>query len=288
MSDDILHQVPTGPATEQAEVGQPSAPAVAGTAEGTGASEQQQAVLAEQQAAEQRIEERRIRQERARRNQEAAFRRLSAEKDQLQSALLEVVRKQAGGQQEQGQTRPSDGAPKREDFSSWEDYEDARIDWRAARKAQELAERNERELAQRLQNASRQAYDQQITQAHNERNAQFAAAVPDFADVTDRDDVIVPDVAAEAIKNVPNGPEILYAIGRDPSIAARMHSMTPAQQAAYVGQMSASLMFRQPQVSQAPAPGKPVGGQSSPVTDPAKMSYEEFVKYRRRQIAARR
>jgi hypothetical protein len=105
--------------------------------------------------------------------------------------------------------------------------------------------------------------------------------------VTDRDDIIVPPDAADAIKNVPNGPEVIYAMGKEPALAQRLQSMTPNQQAAFVGQLSAALLMRPAQVSKAPAPGKPVGGNSSPVTDLSKMPYDDFVKARRKQIAAR-
>lgn len=291
MSDDILHQGATVPATPNAEEVQPSqTPEAEGQqAEGTGASETKPGET-EQQAAERIVQERKVRQERARRNKEAAFNRLRSERDQLQQVVMDMARRNAGGPQDQGQQqRPQDAPPKREDYATWEQYEDARIDWRAERKAMEAAARRDYEMQSRMAEARRQQFDSQLTQAHVERVEKFAQAVPDFADVTDRDDIVIPEVAAEAIKSAPNSPEILYAIGRDPQIAARLHGMSPAQQAMFVGQLSAAMALRTQEVSRAPEPGKPVAGKSSPVTSLSDAtSYDDFVKVRRKQISGRR
>lgn len=279
MSDDVLHTMPT---SGTVEVGQPSTEAPEGVAEGTGASET--VAETEQQAAERIVQERQVRQRRAQQNQRAAFERLARERDEFKNALLAQT-----DYRRQPEAQPTaERAPKREDFATWEEYEDARVDWRVETKGRKFQEQQANEVAQYLRQAQRQQQDEQLTSAHVQRVADFARAVPDFADVTDRDDVIIPDVAAEAIKNMPNSPQIVYAIGRDETLAHRMHGMTPTQQAAFVGQLSAALMQRNPQVSKAPAPGTPVSGRSSPAPTLENANYDEFVKLRRKQIASRR
>lgn len=281
MSDDVFHTMPTG---ETVEVAQPSTEAdpQGDVAEGTGASE---SVESEQQAAERIVQERQVRQRRAQHNQRAAFERLARERDEFKAALLSQVEQRRAPEPVQA---PVDRAPRRDDFSTWEEYEDARLDWRFELKTKATQEKQARELANYLQHAQRQQQDEQLTSAHGQRVAEFAKAVPDFAEVTDRDDVEIPNAAAEAIKNMPNSPQIVYAIGRDETLAHRMRDMTATQQAAFVGQLSAALMYQRPQVSKAPAPGVPVGGRSSPSPSLETANYDEFVKLRRKQIAARR
>ena len=286
MSDEIFHQAPTAPAAEPAAVGQPSTEVAqpSGT-EGTGASEQ--VAETEAQAAERIVKERQIRQQRAARNQESAFRRLAEKNDALTAALMEAVRK--GTPQQATVADNTDKPPRREDFDTWEAYEDARVDHRVEMKARQANEKQVRELAQLLERSQREQQQTSLITQHAQRNAEFARAVPDFADVTDRPDIDIPGPASEAIMELPNSPAVLYVIGKDPSLAEAMHSMRPYQQAAFVGQISAALMQRSPQVSQAPPPGTPVGSRSSaPLTLETATKYEDFVRIRRNQIAQKR
>ena len=84
--------------------------------------------------------------------------------------------------------------------------------------------------------------------------------------------MVIPAAASEAIMSMPNSPAVLYAIGKDPELALQMQQLSPAQQAAFVGQVSASLMYRPPQVSKAPPPGTPVGGRGSATSQPTTAS----------------
>lgn len=281
MSDDILHQAPMAPAATPAEVVQPSTEVAqpSGT-EGTGASEQ--VAETEAQAAERIVKERQIRQQRAAKNQEAAFRRLADKNDALTAALMDAVRK--GTPQQTPVVDNTDKAPRREDFDTWEAYEDARVDWRVETKARQANEKQVRELAQLLERSQREQQQTSLITQHAQRNTEFAKHVPDFADVTDRPDVEIPGPASEAIMELPNSPAVLYAIGKDPSLAEAMHNMRPFQQAAFVGQISAALMQRSPQISQAPPPGTPVGSKSTSTPSLATASYADYVKMRRKGV----
>lgn len=284
MADDILHQGPTAEVAPVEEV-QPSTEAPnEGVADGTGAPAQEQET--EAQAAERIVQERRVRQQRAAKNQEAAFARLAAKNDELTRALMEAVKR--GSPQQSQPEAPADKAPSREDFDSWEAYEDARVEYKLEQKLAKQTEKQAKELAELIQRSQAQQREQSLHSEHVQRTVEFARSVPDFEAVTDRDDIEVPPAAVEAIKSVPNGPAVVYAMGRDPSLAYRLQNMGPTQQAAFVGQISASLMQRNLEVSQAPAPGKPVGTRSASAPTLETANYDEFVKLRRKQIAARR
>lgn len=284
--DDVLHQAPTAPAAEPiAEVVQPSTEGAVAPAEGTGVSGQVAETPEQQQQRESR--ERQEREETARRNQRAAWERVTRQRDEAIETALALARK-AMGQQEQAPQVPQPAGPPRVDqFERYEDYEAARIAWMVDQRVQQRDAQRQAELAQRVAQAQQQSYQEQLARDHGERVAKFAKQVPDFDRVVDRDDIVVPDHASEAIMNLPNGPQILYAIGQDPSLAGRMHRMTPLQQAAFVGQISAALAAQGPQISKAPAPGEPVSGKSTAPVTLENASYDEFVKIRRRQIAQR-
>jgi DNA polymerase III gamma/tau subunit len=283
MSDDVLHN---GPTAAPVEVAQPSKEGTSNEvlADGTGAPAQEQE--SEEAKAERIVQERKVRQERSRRNQEAAFARLASKNDELTQALMEAVKR---GNPQQAQPTAPDKAPAREDYQSWEDYEDARLDWKYEQKTKAKEASAAQDLQRIIAEAQRHEANQRLSHSHAERVQDFASRVPDFEDVTNRDDITVPDGAATAIQHAPNGPEIIYELGRNPEIAARLNRMNGVEQALFVGQLSAALMSRVSQVSKAPAPGNPVGSRSSPATSlEAATNYDDFVRLRRKQIAARR
>lgn len=283
MSDEILHQGPTGPAPEPAEVAQPSTEATEVAADGTGAPAQEVAET-EAQAAERIVQERKVRQERARRNQEAAFQRLAKERDEYRQIALEAARNRVAPQ---APAPAEEGPPSRDKYERWEDYEAALVAYQVDQKLSAHQKKQAAEVAAAMERIQREQHQQTLIQSHAARNAEFAKQVPDFDEVTARDDIEISEAASESIMSVPNGPAVLYEIGRQPELAERMARMTPYQQAAFVGQISASLMARTPQVSKAPAPGTPVGGKSPAPTRLEDLPYDEFVKARRKQIAAR-
>lgn len=244
--------LPPAPAAAPAEGVQPDQ-----ITDGTGAPVQ--AAETDAQVAEREAQQRR---DTARNNRESYVRRVERDRDRAM-ALAEQL---ASNRQPQPQapTPQAEKAPRREDFQTWEDYEDARVDHRFNQRAKTESEQQAKNLTELLQRAHQEQSEQQLHGQHMQRVNAFAQQVPDFDEVTARDDVVVPGPASEAIKHMPNSPMVLYAIGRDPSLAARMHQMNPTQQAAFVGQISAALTLRPAQVSRAPAPGTPVGGRSGP------------------------
>lgn len=277
MSDDILHQAPTAPAADLAAVAQPSA---VSEADGTGAPAQE----AESAAAERIVQERKVRQERARRNQEAAFQRLAKERDEYRQIALEAARRNSAPSQP---VVDENAPPSRDKYERWEDYEAALVAHQVDQKLSVHQRKQAEAVAQAMERMQREQHTQALASAHAERVAQFARSVPDFEEVTSRDDLTFSAEASEAIMSVPNNGRLLYEFGRDDALYARFSRLTPTQQATFIGQMSASLM-QAPRVSKAPAPGTPVGGKSPASGRLEDMSYEDFVKARRKQIAARR
>jgi hypothetical protein len=95
------------------------------------------------------------------------------------------------------------------------------------------------------------------------------------------DDVIIPDESVAMIRAMPEGPQIAYALGKDPKLAEQLMRFAgnPVMQAMYLGQYSATLKSS-PQVSKAPAAGKPVGAKPGSATEPPENpdAYMEWAK----------
>jgi hypothetical protein len=252
--------------------------------EGTGASEQ---------AGEQTDEQRRASEagrelaSRRRGNQAAAeFRRrmdnLERNNSELTRALIEASK---GQRQPEQQAKPATG-PSREQFDSYEAWNDARAEWKAEQKAEQV-------LRDRLEGLSREAQEhqyrqqaEQIEQGHAQRVAEFADQTPDFQDLlAERGEHIrLPDDVAYTVMMAPDGPQIMDAMLRYPQLAQEFWKVPPAMRSMVLGKVSAALQNRPSQVSKAPPPGRPVG--SGGTSGYAGMSpdayYAEITKHHRK------
>lgn len=256
MSEEAL-----APATEPAEVA-PQAETQVDPAPEAPASETPAADETEEQRKQRESEAARVLQEKRERN------RIAAEKRVEQKAWQKIAETLAA-QLAQGKAAPQaeapkvDAAPKRDDFTDWDDYQRALARYEAR---QELRQ----ELDRQREEASRAAQEQEFRRVdaeHGMRNREFAKQVPDFVDVTDRDDIIVPGPASEAIKRLPNSSAVIYTIGHNPEIAYRLQQMPPMEQTLVVGQLSAWLASQTPRLSNAAPAGKTVGAKPSPSDD---------------------
>jgi hypothetical protein len=80
----------------------------------------------------------------------------------------------------------------------------------------------------------------------------------------------------------------MYFLGKNPARAHQIVSLSPVGQVREIGRIEASLAAGTA-VSSAPPPPEAVGGtKGGGPKDPAKMSYSEFVEWRRRSEARRR
>jgi hypothetical protein len=84
------------------------------------------------------------------------------------------------------------------------------------------------------------------------------------------------------------GDEVMHYLTKNPAKAHQIVSLSPISQVREIGRIEAAITAGR-SVSTAPPPPSQVGGNTSGVTKkPQDMNYDEFVAYRRRQIAQRR
>lgn len=94
----------------------------------------------------------------------------------------------------------------------------------------------------------------------------------------------------EAMKADENGPQIAYHIAKDPKLVARLAGKSVPQRLAELGRISAELSrpAPPPRVTAAPAPPTPIGGGAGGEIDPSKLSTDDWMAHRTKQILAKR
>lgn len=211
--------------------------------------------------------------------------RLTQEKYRLRAELEMLRRGQQPQQQQEQRQVEQQAAPKLEQYQSIEEYLDALADFKAAQKADKVFK--EREAAERQ---SRQQSEQaKLHEGFTKQTEDARAVYDDFDEVVDNPDLPISQAMAEAIMRSKNGADVAYYLGKNPDEAFRLASLDPFSAAVEIGRIAAGIVRPQPRkASAAPPPIQPVGSRATPVTDPDKMSTDEWLKWRNGQLKKQR
>ena len=191
-----------------------------------------------------------------------------SELDKLKNAPVEPVTTPAVN------TSP-DGKPQLDNFESYEDYNEALMDYKFAKKETEnsvnaLAESEENERQERIKGFEQKANVFRTKQAdfdeiaNGPEVARVYGQAPHLADIVE---------SSEA------GPEIAYYFGNNPDKAAEIASMTPYAAAIEIGKLEAKVQTvpKPKNVTKAPTPVSPVGGGHDPAEKSIDdMSFKEY------------
>ena len=225
-------------------------------------------------------------------NAQQRIARLTRDKYQLAGRLQELERRlssQPASRQEQQQptpetAQPPAGKPRQEDFpENYDAYIEALTDWKAAQAYHQI--RHEQEAARRAEQETSQL------QAWHGRLKTYRAETPDFdAVMQGAEDIEIPPYLQNEIKSYEDGPQLAYALAKDPEALARIVSLPPAAALRELGRFEArsNIGQRKPvaAVSKAPEPINPVGrGSSVSTKDPNQMSQQEYMRHRAKQGA---
>jgi hypothetical protein len=206
------------------------------------------------------------------------LRRQAGDAQRMNERLLAVLEKTVVHGEPPVTQQPS-GPPKREDFASYEEYLEAKADFRIA---QQLTV-----LEQRAVEARRAQAVEQREASWSERQAAAAGKYADYEEVALADDLAITPVMAEAMKDSEIGPDVAYYLGKNPNEALRIARLHPAAQVREIGKIEARIEAKPVrQQSKAPPPIDPIGGSSSGGSgDVSKMSQAEYEAHRRKQGA---
>ena len=158
-------------------------------------------------------------------------------------------------------------------------------DHKATQKAEEVfRKRDAEQTASKQQEESSRVRDGFTKQMDDAR-----ASYDDFDDVVDNPDLPISQAMAEAIMRTKGGADVAYYLGKNPAEAVRLANLDPFSAAVEIGRIAATVVRPQARkASNAPPPIQPVGSRASPVTDPDKMSAEEWMKWRNGQVTKKR
>lgn len=173
--------------------------------------------------------------------------------------------------------------PVRSKFASEDEYLDAMADWKAD---QRIAKR-EREQAEARARAEFEAIESNWTK----QVEKVKAEIPDYEEVIGEADVPISDVLSIAMKEHPQGAELLYYMAKNPDEARRISRMRPVGAIRALDALARDLSDdaepEPPKTSKAPEPISPV--KQTPVTGrPDKESFQEYRARRNAENAAKR
>lgn len=211
--------------------------------------------------------------------------RLTQEKYRLRAELDFLRSQQPQQAQPAQQAQQPSQAPKLEQYNSIEEYLDALADHKASQKFDHLAKEREAKESQTRQ----QQEVAKLHESYTKQTEQARQAYGDFDDVVQDPDLPISQAMAEAIMRSTNGADVAYYLGKNPDQAARIASLDPFSAAVEIGRIAATVVRPQPRkTSNAPPPIQPVGARATPVTDPDKMSTEDWLKWRNDQLKNKR
>ena len=184
-----------------------------------------------------------------------------------------------------------DNSPKEEDFETFEEYDKARVEYLADKKAEErFNEKKQKELAQKSYEL-RQAKAKEF----NDKIESFRAEVPDYdekaaafmeltADYRSRMGEANPTLQSigNVILELENAPAVIHQLGANPDLMDDLASMNPVQAGIELVRLHES--YSRPEKKQiTPEPIKPLKATGKGNKDPRKMSDEEYIRWRNKQ-----
>lgn len=172
-----------------------------------------------------------------------------------------------------------------------EDYEN-HDDWLAAHRAFdrhqdriEMTAQQEKASSHAQEEARRSAETdsrQKVIAGFTEREEEARAKYDDYDVVVNNEDAMWNNHMREVAMGLPNGPDVVYHLGRNPDEANRIAQLDPTNAAVELGAIGARLADPSPKptpkVTSAPDPVVPVnsGGGDTATIDPDKMTNEQY------------
>lgn len=274
--------------TDQA-VTLPDAPASADIPEPQGADPAAQAAATGQEGNAEQAEQ--AEQPELARDERGRFKGVQARIDELTRARHQAEREvtywREMAQQQQGQPAQAEPGPKPQpgQFATYEEFSEALADYKADLKVRSVLAERDAQAAQRAEKAARQA--QQATFAERVSIAQQSIA--DFDQVVGQAEVEISSHLREILLDSDAGPVLAYVLAKNPDELRRISKMSPLTAAREMGRLEAALAqngappsapANRP-VSNAPPPARTTATGTSASKDPARMSMDEYVSWRR-------
>lgn len=167
------------------------------------------------------------------------------------------------------------------------EYDEVKYQQYLADEYSKLAESKFKEL---MRQENQKSAIQRRNQIFSDTEKDFSNEVKDYYQVTRSEDLQYSESMHDIVTDLDYGHEVLYYLGKNKDVAAKIHAMPEKRQAIEFGRLEERLQaLKVKPVSNAPAPPKTIkGGKSQVQKAPEKMSQSEFEKYRQKVIKSRR
>lgn len=147
--------------------------------------------------------------------------------------------------------KPSE-PPKREQFKTDDEYRDAQIDYAVEQRLKMQAEKDAKAAAEK-----RQA---ELVAEASARIAKAIELVPDFVEVTEAADMMVPPAVVGYMQKSPLFAELGYYLAKNPEMLTRLQNLAPDEQLVEIGEIKSTL---KPFAKSAQADGAKTNGHDS-------------------------
>ncbi|MHB1326873.1 MAG: hypothetical protein ACYC2K_01605 [Gemmatimonadales bacterium] len=216
-------------------------------------------------------------------------RQLNRERERRIAAETELrIYREQQARQQQPKEAPADDSPRREQFDTYEEYIEARATHRAEKAAEERARKVIDESKKGESEAKQRETQERQAREWNARIEKARDAVEDFDEVCSESEAVVTQPMAAAIQESDQGALIAYYLAKNPAEAERISKLSASKQAAAIVGLEEKVAKPTKQLSKAPDPINPVGKKADVANkDPAKMTDEEYAKWRQERRARR-
>lgn len=173
-------------------------------------------------------------------------------------------------------------------YTSW-------YDKKAEKRIQAVTEQAQKAAETAAERRQAKADEEKRLRALNDsfglRQQEFADKTPDYHD-TIRNPALTffNGDFLDALKGSEIGPQIAYHISKDAKLVAKLAGKSIPQRLAELGRIEAELSrpVPPPKVTAAPAPPTPIGGGAGGEVDPRKLSIDDWMSHRTKEILAKR
>jgi len=194
----------------------------------------------------------------SRKNTRRAERRIA----QLTAEKREMERRLAALEQRPAETPKTPDEPKREDFADYEQYIEAKAEYKAIQAAERKlgeADKANRQAAERAQATAQERAFAEAREAVIDRGTEL---YDDFEAVTTNEELPITPVMADALLSSEKGHELWYHLGKNPDVAERIAGLHPVKQIYELGRLDAQIAGGK-RASAAPKPIDPVSPRGS-------------------------
>jgi hypothetical protein len=201
--------------------------------------------------------------------------------DQLTAQLREAERRL---NEKPAESPKTPDAPKREDFADYEEYIEAKAEFKAVQAAEKRLAEVEKTRKQDAERAQETAQQRSFMDARERVLDAGTEKYDDFEAVTTNEDLTITPVMADALLSAEKGDELWYHLGKNPELAEKIAAMHPVKQLMELGRLEATLAVGK-RASTAPKPIDPVtsrGSTNNTLSD--NLSTKEWMRRRNEEV----